>query len=67
MASETSKRNFNCPVAGAPAVVYWQTFAGLVGIGGAALPVQRDYGCSKDADCPHRTEPQCPVRRLNEA
>ena len=55
---------FNCPVVVARVVVTVETLS-YSGIGSSVVVTQRDYECSREGSCEHRTTAVCRVRQMN--
>ncbi|HZV66610.1 MAG TPA: hypothetical protein VFG03_17045 [Telluria sp.] len=63
--SKTTTHPFKCLKTGTQATLSRTVFRGISGIGDDAAGVHTEHACSLERTCAYRTEPSCPVRRLD--
>jgi len=57
------QRDHDCPLSGAHVILSKQVFR-LSSLSNGKGSLQREYGCSAEAICAQRNDPNCPRRQL---
>lgn len=57
------QRDYDCRIAGTRVTIHTQLFH-LSGLSNGKGSLQREFGCSAENACPHRSDPNCPRRQL---